>query len=79
MMKHKVKLKTKDYVAQGQCNHYWIIEVANGPKSRGVYRYCGESRYFFNSISVLNNLKKNKQPIDLPEMEDVELDEDSKS
>ena len=78
-MRHKVKERTKDYVAKEQCRHYWIIGIANGPKSKGVCRYCGETREFFNSVPGLLTLKRDARPLDLPEMPDVELDEESKS
>ena len=77
--KVEVKEKTKDYVAKGQCRHYWIIEVANGPKSRGVCKYCGEARDFFNSVQDATVLKRDTHPLDLPEMPEVELDKESKS
>lgn len=32
------------------CSHYWIIEPANGPTSRGVCRNCHESKVFNNSV-----------------------------
>ncbi len=80
-MRHKVKVKEKttDYVANDQCHHYWIIEVANGPKSRGVCKYCGETRDFFNSITAFNDLKRNTRPLDLPKLSGVEMNKDSKS
>ena len=80
-MRHKVKVKEKarEYVTSDQCHHYWIIEVANGPKSRGICKYCGETRDFMNSIPDLSPLKPRNNPLDLPEMPDVEFDDDSKS
>ena len=80
-MKRKLKVeeKTKNYIASEQCHHYWIIEVANGPKSRGVCRYCGESRDFLNSMPDFSVLKRKTNPFGLPKMPDVELDDDSKS
>jgi len=48
-----------------KCIHYWIIETARGPTSRGVCKYCGEEKEFINSwpdslwegdISTLLNL-----------------------
>ena len=77
--KVKVKEKNGEQVSEGRCSHYWIIEIANGPKSSGVCKYCGEQRDFFNSISALNEIKRNDRPFDLPEMPEVELDRDSKS
>ena len=32
------------------CAHYWIIEPANGPVSRGACQVCGEVRGFKNFI-----------------------------
>lgn len=78
-MRQKVKERIQNSVAQDRCNHYWIIEIANGPKSRGVCKYCGETRDFLNTMPDFNPMKRNKSPLDLPEMPGVELDEDSKS
>jgi len=74
-----VKEKNSNHVAKDQCSHYWIIETANGPKSRGVCQYCGESRDFLNSIQGLNALKRNASPLDLPKVPKVKLDKGSKS
>lgn len=32
------------------CRHYWIIEKAMGPTSKGVCKYCGIRRAFSNFI-----------------------------
>ncbi len=29
--------------------HHWLIQCANGPTSRGVCKFCGESRKFRNA------------------------------
>jgi hypothetical protein len=78
-MRQKFKEKAKSPVAEEQCHHYWEIEIANGPKSQGVCKYCGETRYFLNAMPDYNPMKRNKSPLDLPEMPEVELDKDSKS
>jgi len=77
--KVKVKERTEEYIAGEQCSHYWIIEMAKGKKSRGVCKYCGESKDFLNSMPDFNMPKRQKNPLDLPEMPEVEMDEDSKS
>jgi hypothetical protein len=77
--KVKVKEKTENCVASEQCHHYWIIEMANGPQSRGVCRYCGETRDFLNSMPDFSVLKRNTNPLGLPEMSAVDLDDDSES
>ena len=78
-MRQKIKEITQDSVAQDECQHYWIIEIANGPKSRGECKYCGKTRYFLNAMPDFNQMKRNKNPLNLPQMPDVELDEDSRS
>jgi hypothetical protein len=77
--KTRVEERTKDYVPDNQCHHYWIIEVANGPKSKGVCKHCGEVRYFLNTMPDWNGLKRDTHPLDLPKMSKVKLDEESKS
>ena len=32
------------------CPHYWLIESAKGPTSRGVCKACGATKDFFNAI-----------------------------
>ena len=32
-----------------QCNHFWILELANGPDSSAECRHCGVSNSFHNS------------------------------
>ena len=36
---------------QALCRHHWLIEPPTGPTSKGRCKYCGEERYFINSIS----------------------------
>ncbi len=31
------------------CRHYWVIESARGPVSKGVCKFCGAQREFHNS------------------------------
>ena len=39
-------------IQQTTCEHYWIIDAANGPTSIGTCRKCGEQREFSNSIEA---------------------------
>ena len=32
------------------CTHYWVIDSANGPVSRGVCKLCHAARGFENSV-----------------------------
>jgi hypothetical protein len=78
-MRQKVKEKIQQKTEKGQCHHFWEIEVANGPTSTGTCKYCGETREFLNAFPVFNPLKKNSNPLALPKMPEVEIDEDSQS
>ena len=78
-MKQKVDKKPEKKIAKKDCNHYWVIEVANGPTSSGVCKYCGEIKVFLNAFPPANPLKRQNNPLDLPKLPDVKMDEDSKS
>ena len=78
-MKQRIKESNTKKPSENECNHYWVIEVANGPTSRGECKYCGEIREFFNAFPDYNPLKRNSNPLELPKMNDVEVDKDSKS
>ncbi len=79
MRKVKVEREAREPVAKEECSHYWIIEIASGPESRGVCRYCGEEREFLNTMPNYIVVKHNTRPLGLPELPDVELDKDSES
>ena len=78
-MKPEVKERNERKPAGKECNHYWVIEIANGPTSRGQCKYCGEKQEFLNTIPDFNPLRKNNNPLKLPKLADVEIDEESKS
>ncbi len=39
-----------DEAEQPRCQHFWVIEPAQGPESRGTCRTCGETRDFKNYV-----------------------------
>ena len=78
-MKQNLKEKPENKPPEDKCHHYWIIEVANGPKSRGRCKYCGATRVFLNAFPDFNPLRKSSNPLSLPRLPDVEVDKDSKS
>lgn len=78
-MRQKVKEQVIEQPLRDACHHFWKIEVANGPKSRGTCEYCGEEREFYNAFPDFNPLKRKNDPFSLPEMPEVQVDEDSKS
>lgn len=38
---------------ESKCRHYWIIEPATGPTSRGRCKLCGAEKEFYNYIPDL--------------------------
>lgn len=63
-------LEAKRPVDGARCHHYWLIETAKGPKSRGQCRYCGSKREFMNYLTDdygwEGKLKYNSEPLLLP-------------
>lgn len=78
-IKENEKEKTPAKEKKPACGHYWVIEVANGPSSIGTCKYCGDTREFLNSLPAYNPLKKNSNPLALPKLPDVEIEEEEKS
>ena len=72
----KAHERTQEFNAPESCAHYWLIESANGPTSYGICRICGARKEFLNAIPEAGPpvAKKEKNPLDLPEMERVSLD-----
>lgn len=54
--------------------HYWKIEPAEGPTSRGICKLCGEEREFLNSVQKLTLVKRHANPLTLPKIKTVEFD-----
>jgi hypothetical protein len=80
-MRSKVKFREKheSQARKEPCRHYWVIEIANGPVSRGVCKYCGVTKEFLNAFPEYNPLKKNTNPLGLPELTGIKIDENRKS
>lgn len=76
-MPRRAEVKEREHVSQ--CQHYWVIEEANGPKSRGICKYCGAIRDFFNVMPDSSAPKHGANPLHLPKMSKVDLDKDSQS
>jgi hypothetical protein len=64
---------------KNRCHHFWVIEIANGPRSRGECKFCGETRDFYNSITDINDPKRKSNPLKLPKISKVKLQKESKS
>ncbi|MFC1934805.1 hypothetical protein ACFLXZ_00615 [Chloroflexota bacterium] len=53
---------------QRECQHYWLIETADGPTSKGVCRFCGADREFYNwfpGMPVFSKVVGDVSPRDL--------------
>ena len=77
-MKQKVKEREPE-LNESQCQHHWVIEVANGPTSMGKCKFCGESKEFYNAFPEFNPMKRTGNPLNLPKMPGVKIDKGSKS
>jgi hypothetical protein len=62
-----------------KCHHFWVIDVANGPSSLGKCKFCGEKKEFFNAFPTFNPLRKNNNPLQLPKLQGIEMDKESRS
>lgn len=78
-MKNQVKERVEETRQAEQCHHFWNIEVANGPTSFGRCKYCGESREFYNAFPTFNPLRRHNNPMTLPEIPGIKVDEANKS
>lgn len=77
-MRNRNSVKEKSEV-EVSCRHYWIIESADGPVSKGVCKFCGEKREFLNSWSEANYKGKDARVFDLPDMleDEAKAEDDS--
>jgi len=76
-IKERKENKTSEVQSSGDdCSHFWDIEAANGPRSRGVCRLCGKSRIFYNAFPNFNPLKKKNSSLESTRPDDVVADDD---
>ena len=78
-MKSQVKERVEEQKKKEECHHFWNIEVANGPTSMGTCKYCGAEREFYNALPTFNPLRRHSNPMTLPVITDVEVDEENQS
>lgn len=62
-----------------ECRHHWAIAGAEGPTSRGVCKRCGAEKEFPNTLPDAAPIKRSSRVLGLPEMPDVEIDEEMSS
>jgi hypothetical protein len=79
MMSIKVKEKDTAQAQKEPCRHFWVIESANGPMSRGKCKYCGVKKEFYNAFPEFNPLRKGNNPFNMPRMNEVKVENNRKS
>ena len=75
----KVKERAAEQPKQDTCRHYWVIEVANGPSSRGECKFCGAKKEFFNAFPEFNPLKRKGNSLAMPKAPEVEVEDEEDS
>ena len=73
-MKYKLKEAPRKPVTESKCRHFWVIEDASGPTSRGVCKFCGAEREFLNSWPDSRFIGQDTRLFELPNLLDVESD-----
>lgn len=76
-MRYKLKEASREPVTEGKCRHYWLIESANGPTSRGVCKFCGAEKEFYNWWPEFTFLRRNIDIFELPDSPDIESGRES--
>ena len=76
-MKYKLKEMPREPEVKGECRHYWMIESASGPSSRGVCKFCGAEREFHNSWLDSTSVGRDTRVFELPDLLEVESDKES--
>jgi hypothetical protein len=71
-MKSKLKEAPRKPAEESKCRHYWVIEDASGPTSRGVCKFCGAEREFYNSWPASSFVGRDTGVLGLPDLLDVE-------
>jgi hypothetical protein len=79
ILKTKVAVQEQVQKQDTECHHFWVIEVANGPSSRGKCKYCGEKKEFLNAFPTFNPLRKGPNLLNMPTLPKVEMDKESES
>ena len=76
-MSYKLKEEPEKPVKENNCRHYWVIEDASGPTSRGVCKFCGAEKDFLNSWPDSRAKEQNNRVFEFPKLLDVESDSGS--
>jgi len=75
-MRQKIKDVSEKHISEDECLHHWVIEIADGPTSRGVCKICGAEKEFINSMPDYTAPKREKNVFALPELPDIDFDKE---
>jgi hypothetical protein len=78
-MEYKLKEEPEKAAKESNCRHYWVIEDAGGPTSRGVCKFCGAEKEFLNSWPDSRVKEQNNRVFELPNLLDIESDSESEA
>lgn len=73
-MSYRVEEKPKEPATRNECRHYWMIEGARSPTSRGVCKFCGVERQFHNSLPEFTYMGRHVRFFELSDLVDIEPD-----
>jgi len=79
VMMNRSNVKEKKSTEIKSCRHYWDIEAASGPISRGICKICGEKKEFQNSWIASSYMGKDARVFDLPNMLEEEKEDEEGS
>lgn len=62
---------TQDATIEAECHHYWIIETAHGPTSKGICKHCGAEKQFLNYAPDLWRRDEASTILESPRLPDI--------
>ena len=57
----EIKPKPARVQHESECCHYWLIDSPDGAISKGVCKFCGEEKDFYNSIPEFTLYKRDQK------------------
>ena len=75
MMRNKAKTVLKEALNEDECRHYWIIQPPGGHTSKGVCKFCGMEKEFYNSWPYLIVDERTVRPAEFTNLTNSEPDE----
>ena len=74
-MRRKIESMPKEPLTKAECHHYWIIESPKGRTSKGVCKFCGVEKEFYNSWPYFMVDERTVKPSELTALKNNEPEE----